>query len=57
MSPGIVAAVRNPLVSAYPNQTVGTIVELRLAELALPVPVAILDVPDKLGFGLTGIIL
>ena len=48
MPPRVVAAVCYPLLFPNPNQPVGTIVELRLPELALPIPVAVLDVPDKL---------
>ena len=57
MSPRIVAAVSNALIFANPNQTVGTVVELGLAELALPVAVAVLHVAHQPRLGLAGVVL
>lgn len=57
MSPGVVTSVRDPLVAADPNQPVGAVVELRLAELALPIPVTVLDVADQLRLCLARVVL
>ena len=48
VSPWVVAPVCDALVLAHPDQAVGAVVELGLAELALPVPVAVLAVPHHL---------
>jgi len=57
VSPGIVATVGDALVFPDPNQPVRTIIELGLAKLALPVPVAVLHVADKLRLHLTRVVL
>ena len=57
MSPRVVTPVCNPLVLAHPDQPVGTVVQLRLSELTLPVAVAVLHVPHHLGFGQAGVVL
>ena len=55
ISPRIVAAVGNAPILTDPNQTVRAIVQLWLAKLALPVPVAVLDVANHSGLGLARI--
>jgi len=57
MAPGIVAPVRYPLIPSDPNQTVGTVVQLGLPELTLPVSVAVLDVAGDLVLGEAGVVL
>ena len=57
VSPRIIAAVCNALVFPHPDQSVRTVVQLRLPELALPVAVAVLHVPHHLGLCEAGVIL
>ena len=57
MPPRVIAPVCDALVLAHPDQPVGAVVQLRLAKLTLPVAVAVLHVPDHLGFGEAGVVL
>ena len=55
--PGIVAPVSDALVLADPHEAVGAVVELGLAELALPVTVAVLHVPHHPALGEAWVVL
>ena len=57
MPPWVVTTVCDALILPHPDQPVGTVVQLWLAKLTLPVAVAVLHVPYHLGFGEAGVIL
>lgn len=55
--PGVVAAVRHSPVLAGVHQAIGTVVQLRLPVLALPVAIAVSCIRHNSELGLAGILL